>query len=201
MSRNPHKNPNPQGKGLVPVLADWQATRPAAVSKKPPQALLLDWFASALVLSARFSFRPAVGQSYFLYSRSGEWQLSLVAPGEWGARSPGACLGRCEMRRDMTWALEPDPRLEENPQLQEELAALIEGFTDSLADDASLDDQLPAYRRDLPYYQRMLATALGTSLRASLDGELRLDAPARMLLDAAGEGLRGRLLGSDQSRS
>ena len=201
MSRNPHKNPNPQGKGLVPVLADWQATRPAAVREKPPQALLLDWFASALVLSARFNFRPAVGQSYFLYSRAGDWQLSLVAPGEWGARSPGACLGRCEMRRDMTWTLEPDPDLEANPQLRDELALLIEGFTDSLADDVSLGEQLPAYRRDLPYYQRMLATALGASLRASLGGDLRLDAPARALIDAAGGRLRGGLLGSDQSRS
>ncbi|MEM9759983.1 MAG: hypothetical protein AAF933_12155, partial [Pseudomonadota bacterium] len=51
---------------------------------------------------------------------------------------------------------------------------------------ASLAEQVPGYRRDLPYQQRMLATALGTSLRLSVDDIARLDQPARLLLKAAG---------------
>lgn len=187
MSRNLHKNPNPQGKGLVTVLADWQDSRPQGVARKNPAQLLRDWFASALVLSARFSFRPAPGQTYFLYCREGEWSLSLVAPREWRGAGPGACLGRCELRTDMTWSLEPAADLEEQPQLMEELDKLIEGFTASLGSDVSLGDQLPGYRRDLPYHQRMLATALGASLRGSAGDEFSLASPARLLLDAAGD--------------
>lgn len=192
MTRNPHKNPNPQGKGLVAVLADWQETRPQDLIDKSPSVLLRDWFTSALVLSASFRFRPAVGQTYFLYSRKGDWHLSLVGPQEWGGRDAGSCLGSCELRPDMTWSLVPSADLDTQPELLAELQRLIEGFTEQLGDDASLADQLPGYRRDLPYHQRMLATALGASLRASVDRSDRLLAPVRELLGAAGgqSGLR-----------
>ena len=186
MTRNPHKNPNPQGKGAVAVLADWQATRPRELSDKAPSALLRDWFTSALVLSASFRFRPAVGQAYYLYSRRGEWRLSLIAPDEWGQRDAGACLGRCELRPDMTWHLEAADDLDRQPELLAELEQLIESFTEQLGDDGALADQLPGYRRDLPYHQRMLATALGASLRDSAGRADWLAAPARALLGAAG---------------
>jgi hypothetical protein len=192
MARNPYKNPNPQGKGLVAVLADWQATRPQEPHEKAPAVLLRDWFTSALVLSASFRFRPAVGQAYYLYSRGGDWRLSLIAPGEWGGRDAGACLGRCELRADMTWSLEPADDLDRQPELLAELEQLIEGFTQQLGDEGALAEHLPGYRRDLPYHQRMLATALGASLRASADRADWLEAPARTLLGAAGSdgGLR-----------
>jgi len=186
MTRNPHKNPNPQGKGLVSVLADWQQTRPRELREKTPAVLLRDWFTSALVLSASFRFRPAVGQAYYLYSRNGDWRLSLVAPGEWGERKAGACLGRCELRPDMTWALEPSDDIDRQPDLVAELTQLIESFTQQLGDEGTLAEQLPGYRRDLPYHQRMLATALGASLRDSADRAAWLEAPARELLGAAG---------------
>ncbi len=187
MSRNPHKNPNPQGKGLVAVLADWHESRPQSVREKAPAELLRDWFASALVLSARFQFRPAPGQAYFLYCRDGDWQLSLVAPQEWRGVGPGACLGRCELRSDMTWTLEPAEDLEQQPELLKELSKLIDGFTAALGSEAPLSDQLPGYRRELPYYQRMLATALGASLRESAGPAISLEAPSRALLESAGD--------------
>lgn len=200
MTGDPRRNPNPQGKGTVAVLADWQATRPREAARKSPEVLLLDWFVSALVLSARFSFRPAIGQRYWLYCREGQWQLSLVGPSEWGARRPGTCLGACELRGDMTWSLTREAGHAQDEDLQEHLVALVTGFMTSLDSDSALAEQLPGYRRELPYYQRLLATALGRSLREATGDTAHLAAPARWLL-AAGTGLERRLLGDAQSRS
>lgn len=193
MSRNPHKNPNPQGKGLVSVLAHWQDTRPAQVQAKAPAELLFDWFASALVLSARFSFKPARGQRYYLYTDQGDWQLSLVGPDEWGDRSIGECLGVCELREDMTWSITADAGLANKPALQAALAGLVESFTRALDSDDTLVEHLPGYRRELPYYQRMLATGLGSSLRQSALLGDSLDQPLRSLLAEAGSDLSRRL--------
>jgi hypothetical protein len=194
MSRNPHKNPNPQGKGLVPLLADWQSTRPALIRSKAPAELLFDWFVSALVLSARFQFRPVPGQQYFLYLREGEWRLSLIGPEEWGDRACGDCLGACWLRDDMTWAIEADESLAATPALQQALATLAGSFAEELDSDDSLAAQLPGYRRELPYFQRMLATGLGSSLRQSVGNSETLSKPTRGLLAQLGEDFPRRLL-------
>ncbi|WOJ93831.1 DUF2452 domain-containing protein [Congregibacter variabilis] len=197
MSRNPHKNPNPQGKGLVPVLAHWGETRPSTINAKAPAELLFDWFASVLVLSAKFQFKPAVGSIYYLYTRGGDWQLSLVGPGEWGDRDVGDCLGTCELRQDMTWSIAADEGMAEKPKLQESLAELVDAFMTSLQSDDALDDHLPGYRRELPYYQRMLATGLGASLRGSATAAQSLQSPLRVLLESAGAEFSQRLLSQD----
>jgi hypothetical protein len=194
MSRNPHKNPNPQGKGLVPVLNDWSASRPTQVTTKEPVELLFDWFVSTLVLSAAFKFRPVVGQCYFLYLQEGDWQLSLVGPQEWGTRSVGDCLGTCQLRVDMTWSIEADPQLAQKPALQQALAALAESFVSNLNSEDTLGDHLPGYRRELPYFQRMLATGLGSSLRQSISNPETLALPARAVLAELGGGVSQRLL-------
>jgi hypothetical protein len=162
------KNPNPQGKGLVPVLDDWQRARPDALQRKAPGQLLLDWFVSTLVLSARFSFRPVVGQSYHLYYRRGHWRLSLIAPEEWVGDSFGDAIGCCVLQPDMTWRVTPEPDLAQRRELAQLLEELASQFIDSLAGDEPLAERLPGYRRELPYYQRMLATALGVSLRGAV---------------------------------
>jgi hypothetical protein len=146
------------------------------------------------VLSARFSFKPARGQRYYLYAQNGDWSLSLVGPDEWGARSVGDCLGVCELREDMTWSITADAQLSSKPALQSALAELVDGFTASLDSDDELADHLPGYRRELPYYQRMLATGLGASLRQSAVLGHSLEAPLRSLLEDAGAELPRRLL-------
>ncbi|WP_439106403.1 DUF2452 domain-containing protein [Congregibacter sp.] len=197
MSRNPHKNPNPQGKGVVPVLAHWGETRPAYAGAKAPAELLFDWFASVLVLSAKFQFKPALGQIYYLYAREGNWQLSLVGPSEWGDREVGDCLGTCELRPDMTWAITPDEAMAENPRLQNALSTLIDAFMTGFDSDDALADHLPGYRRELPYYQRMLATGLGASLRGSASAANTLQSPLKLMLEEAGSDFSRRLLHSD----
>ena len=100
------KNPNPQGKGVVPVLRDWATMRPVRSMPKDAAAFLRDYCISSLVLAARFQFKPVPGKEYFLYAREDDWMLSLIGPHEWGQREPGAFLGRCVLRADMTWAME-----------------------------------------------------------------------------------------------
>lgn len=187
------KNPNPQGKGLVPVLDDWQASRPTQLAPKPIGQWLLDWFASVVVLSSTFSFKPAVGQRYFLYWWRESWKLSLVSPEEWGSRPVGDCLGECRMNPDMTWTIQAAEGLDAKPELLQALQGMVEGFLCELEDDAALEERLPGYRRDLPYYQRMLATALGKSLRASAENQAMLVAPAAQLLETGSTDLLRRL--------
>jgi hypothetical protein len=194
------KNPNPQGKGVVPLLADWQSTRPARVEAKTPAHLLLDWFASMLVLSAEFSFKPVAGQCYYLYLREGNWHLSLISPEEWGERRIGDCLGRCRLRHDMTWQIEADDEPAELSALRAQLATLLEAFLSDLDCDAAAETRLPGYTRNLPYYRRLLATGLGTSLRESLHAAGEATNPARSLLERGGEALLVALANQGQGR-
>jgi ubiquinone/menaquinone biosynthesis C-methylase UbiE len=55
------KNPNPQGKGNVTVLQDWDALRPRSLERKSANNILTDYCLSALVLAAKFQFRPVQG--------------------------------------------------------------------------------------------------------------------------------------------
>ena len=52
------KNPNPQGKGVVPVLEAWQAAKPSLTRPKSQRQVLNDYAISLLVLSAQFQFNP-----------------------------------------------------------------------------------------------------------------------------------------------
>ena len=42
------KTPNPQGKGMVPVLHDWQGLRPTVSGPKAPGEILRDYCLSPL---------------------------------------------------------------------------------------------------------------------------------------------------------
>jgi hypothetical protein len=97
----------------------------------------------------------------------------------------------------MTWSIAPDEGIAEKPQLQKSLTELVDAFMASLQSDDALEDHLPGYRRELPYYQRMLATGLGASLRGSATATDSLQAPLRVLLENAGAELPQRLLQAD----
>ena len=202
----PRKNPNPQGKGLVPVLAHWHALRPRGAAAKGPAELLLDLFASTLVLSARCDLRPVVGQRYYLYcdldggldAQDTGWRLSLIAPEEWGHRAPGRCLGPCWLREDMTWALDAEAALAADAGLRGRVAALVQDFLERLDVDGPLEVQLPGYYRELPYYRRLLAAGLGASLRQSLAAAGASMAEARETLRLGAAGLRRAALTAPQ---
>ena len=160
-------NPNPQGKGLVPVLQHWESHRPTAVVAKPPRQLLGDYLVSLLILSASFGFKPVPERGYYLYLRDGQWQLSLIAPWEWPNGSTRLFAGECQLRADMTWQLTPAEDLQEFPELVAALEAFQAGFLELLNSDAPLEDDLPLYVARLPFYQRLLATGLSASLSRS----------------------------------
>lgn len=158
-------NPNPQGKGLVPVLQDWHALRATTSMHKNAAAFLRDYCISSLVLGAHFKFKPVVGNIYYLYAGESQWALSLIGPHEWGEGMPGEFLAPCTLKPDMTWTFEGDD-LQDAPALTK-LQIFIEGFVHAIQGQESIADELPYYVAKLPYYQRMLATALSSSLAQS----------------------------------
>ena len=159
---------NPQGKGMVPVLDALNALRPWQPGEKEAEQILREFCLSTLVLSARFDFRVVPDKTYFLYRSEAEWCLSLISPEEWGARIPGAFLGSCCLAQDMTWSLELAPDVANDPALVAALQTHLQGFVSRLEEVGTLEDALPLYESTLPYQQRMMATALSSSLQTSL---------------------------------
>lgn len=163
---NEQKNPNPQGKGLVPTLRDLALFNPDSVRRKSPLEFFRDYCVSSLVLAARFQFRPVVGRTYFLYSREDSWLLSLISPEEWGAKIPGAFVAACTLRDDMTWQV-AFTDIAGDPVLGAKLQRFVDGFTEALDSQEDILEALPFFVAHLPYYQRVLATGLAASLRLS----------------------------------
>jgi len=161
------KNPNPQGKGMVPILRDWDTLQPTPPSTKSPGTFLRDYCVSSLILAAHFRFKPVVGQDYFLYASEQGWSLSLIAPHEWGSRRSGQFVARCCLRTDMTWHLDTTGMDEHSPAAAM-AQTFIYRFFDVLAVQDSISASLPFYLPALPYYQRLLATALASSLQHSM---------------------------------
>lgn len=163
-----HPEGNPQGKGSVPVLDALNALRPFQPSQKTAEQILRDFCLSTLVLSAKFDFRVVPGKHYHLYAVKRGWQLSLIAPAEWGARQPGAYVACCELHTDMTWSLTLDASVAEDDGLLRALEQHLAGFIDRVSEARSLEEALPVYEAKLPYQQRLMATALSSSLQTSL---------------------------------
>ena len=170
MSQSSHqarKKPNPQGKGCVPVLRDWAVVKPQLPAPKAAGDILRDYCLSALVLAAKFRFRPVLGKTYFLYSSAREWTLSLIGPGEWGRAIPGEFVAECRLQADLTWQL-AFGELRADSRVRARLQRFVDGFSDSLQCGEKLEDSLPFYISSLPYFQRLLATGLAVSLQHSI---------------------------------
>ena len=157
-----------QDKGLVLVLQDLQASAPARLRSQPSDEAAPDYCWAALVLSAAFGFRVSPGHHYYLYWVESRWTLSLIAPEEWGRRQPGPFVARCELRHDMTWALSFDEGVAEGSETHAALLRYLEGIRSQLESSGSWNAVLREGERHLPYQQRVLTTALSSSLRQSL---------------------------------
>ena len=162
------KNPNPQGKGLVPVLQDLANLKTGLLDPKSPGAFLRDYCLSSFVLSASFAFKPVVGKTYYLYTSGPDWTLSLIAPGQWSSEKADTFLAACHLRPDMTWELLTDTLASDDNKSRDALQRYIHAFVGSLAEQESISDSLPHYVRELPYYRRLLMCALSSSLKQSL---------------------------------
>ena len=173
---------NPQGKGVVPLLDSWHALQPVAPRPRANRDLLLDYLVGLLVLSARFSFKPVTGQSYFLYWRKDEWILSLISPTEWGERCPGVPVGEAVLREDRSWQLQPHENVHEHAALVAALEAFQVDFIKLIDTNQPLEQGLPYYVASLPWYPRLLALALSKSLSLSLAQMGSLQQTGRSLL-------------------
>ena len=100
--------------------------------------------------------------------------LSLISPAQWGLRLPGECLGECQLEFDMTWRLIPQQEQGFSAELQRAIEHFTAMFGEHLASADALEDTLPFYVRQLPFYRRLLATGLSASLKHSIraSGEL-----------------------------
>ena len=159
---------NPEGKGANGFLVDWYQGEPRGVVAKPQRQILSELFTSMLVLGATFKFRPAVGVRNYLYWINGEWSLSLIAPDEWSGERRAGFAGTCVLQHDMTWTIAPSKRLADVNDVSDAVGRFYDAFKESLDTDLALEEILPFYVGRLPYYQRLYASALSRSLRATM---------------------------------
>ena len=189
------KNPNPQGKGNLPVLSGLAAHSPRGIAAKAAPRFIADYCLSTLVLGARFGFKPVLGKDYYLYLRAGGWELSLVSPQEWGPGSDRRHVADCRLQADMTWAFELAASAQQDPAVIEALQEHVSHFFTAMAEAENVEQGLPYYVANLPYYQRLCATGLAASLRESMG---LLDAPGRLAIESLareGSGQMPALLG------
>jgi hypothetical protein len=178
------RNPNPQGKGLVPVLQGlqqhWQL--PVLIPKQIDQ-IEMELFTSLFVLQSEFKFNPVPGKSYWMYHFSaaaagafttaaagaGEgYRLLLVAPHEWHRPYPGRCVGECVLQLDRTWTLTLDSDLANDSAFMERVEALRGKLHGALEKADKIEDVLPVFEDSLGYYGRITAFILGKSLLTSM---------------------------------
>lgn len=162
-------NPNPQGKGLVPILSDVASSRAKInIPPKKIDQIAGELFTSMFVLESEFAFKPVMGKEYYLYRKNKRFRLSLISPDQWAGELFGWFIGRCVLEKDITWTLEMDERAAEDQELTRFIQKKKKAFEKSLETAGQLGDTLPVYCASLPYYQRLFASALASSLGISM---------------------------------
>lgn len=165
-----NRNPNPQGKGLSPVLEGLLQSR-AHIPLPPKQIdqITSELFTSLFVLNSDFNFRPVIGKSYWLYRVDGRFRLYLMSPAEWSAGHPGQFIGECVMQEDITWTLTLDETAARDSALLEHIESERRRLEESLENSQTVADAMPVYVQSMPFYARLLAYGLGSSLRVSME--------------------------------
>ena len=164
----PKTDGNPEGKGVSGFLDDWRAAAPRGVVAKPQRQVLAELFTSMLVLSAAFKYRPVPGRSNYLYWIDGQWTLSLIAPYEWSDTRRAGFAATCVLQRDMTWTIALSEQLVEDSPAIGAIRRFYGAFAEMLDTDLTLEEILPSYVGRLHYYQRLYASALSRSVRATM---------------------------------
>nr|MBC8414349.1 DUF2452 domain-containing protein [bacterium] len=146
--------PNPQGKGLIPILESLSSSRPKlAVPPKHIDQIAGELFTSMFVLESEFAFKPIIGKPYFLYRKEGLFRLSLIDPKQWPGNLFGQYIGACTLEQDITWTLIMD----EVAALDTELIGFIQSkknaFEKALENAEKLEDVLPVFCGSMPFYR------------------------------------------------
>jgi hypothetical protein len=162
-------NPNPQGKGLTPVLDSLRESRISIPApSKHMEQISSELFTSLFVLHSKFQFKPVVNKKYWLYRRDNQFQLSLISPQEWGGSGFGQYIGECMMQEDVTWTLALDERAAQDRELMGLIEKRRREFEQALGAADDVTKALPFYVESLPFYQRVFASALANSLKESM---------------------------------
>jgi len=185
------KSPNPQGKGAVPLLGAWESMTPLTLANKPADRILGEYFTSLLILSAEFSFKPVPNNNYYFYWKPSPpvnnkpispWRLSLIEPERLGNLDLGIYVGRCVLQYDMTWSIELTATLVNHSDLLADLQQFHHDFQTTNNDEQSLESHLPFFVEQLPFYRRLAATALSSSLSRSIQASQLDNLPASQWL-------------------
>lgn len=165
------ENPNPDGKGQVPVLAALAEGQQAALAVPPKhiEQVSLELFTSLFVLESDFGFQPVVGRPYWMYQKDGHFWLSHIPPQEWSPVVYGRYIGECELQDDMSWTLMLADAVASDETFMHYLEAKRAHFEETLESADSLEDALPVHESRLPFYQRAYAYGLANSLGASME--------------------------------
>jgi hypothetical protein len=163
------KNPNPQGKGLVPVLQGLQQHwARVQVAPKQIDQVSLELFTSLFVLQSEFRFNPVPEQDYYLYQVGEGYRLLLVGPDEWSSGYSGRYIGCCTLLSDRTWTLDLDAAVAADEVFMARIEARRQALQERLEAAETLEDALPTFEAELGYYGQALSFILGKSLRVSM---------------------------------
>jgi len=164
-----NKPANPQGKGLVAILDSLQqAKQQLHAPAKDIQQISSELFTSLFILNSQIRFKPTTGQAYWLYFKDGQYRLSLIAPEQWSPAQSGRFIGACELQSDLTWTLELSVACANDRAFIQDIAKRRRQLEAKLQQAEKIDDVLPVYLENLPYYSRVLASALAYSLTQSM---------------------------------
>lgn len=172
--------PNPQGKGLVGVLQEINSRQVPSLKSDPVSVpeTLHDYAISRLILCAEFHFKPVVGQSYFLYVKSGSLKLSLISPDEWRNSAFGLYVCQCLLMPNMVWNISHKT---DDREAIEQIAHAMNALKDSLLADLFLEkplgSTLPFHDEQLPFHQRVLANALASHVSRQIPQALSKSLP------------------------
>ena len=160
---------NPQGKGQVSVLDSLQqAKKSLQVSPKNIQQISSELFTSLFILNSEIRFKPTPQKTYWLYFKADQYRLSLIAPEQWLPNKSGRFIGRCELQMDLTWTLALSAECKNDPAFIQKIADQRQQLEEKMQRAEKIDDVLPVYLETLPYFARVLASALAYSLKQSM---------------------------------
>lgn len=163
------KPANPQGKGAVAILDNLQHAKQQLVAPaKNIQQIGSELFTSLFVLNSQIRFKPSAGQTYWLYFKAEQYRLSLIGPEQWSPAQSGRYIGACQLQPDLTWTLALSAECAADRAFLQEIADRRQQLEQKLQHAETIDAVLPVYVETLPYYSRVLASALAYSLKQSM---------------------------------
>jgi hypothetical protein len=164
-------NPNPQGKGLIPLLQGLDRHRlDRLLPPKQIEQVEMELFTSMFVLQSEFRFNPVPNRTYFLYQKEGTYRLLLVGPNEWGSTLYlGRYIGSCILHDDRTWTLALDAAMEHDLEFMAHITSEQNKLKQALEHADTLEEILPVFEENFGYHGRILAFILGKSLSISMD--------------------------------